>query len=106
MSAIVEEPDGVTPEPIKVLIAVQDEFDLCDLAGPMEVFSWAQHDKRDAGEQHLDDILRVSRADERGNCRLQGLPRCPDWSSGHGHLSPGRECQGALLLRRCSQASG
>lgn len=38
MSAIVEEPDGVSFDPIKVLIAVQDGFDLCDMAGPMEVF--------------------------------------------------------------------
>jgi putative intracellular protease/amidase len=50
MSAIVEEPDGINFEPIKVLIAVQDEFDLCDMAGPMEVFSWAQHDKKNVGE--------------------------------------------------------
>jgi len=38
MSAIVEEPDGVKFDPIKVLIALQDGFDLCDMAGPMEVF--------------------------------------------------------------------
>ena len=49
--AIVEEPDGLNFEPIKVLIALQDKFDLCDMAGPLEVFNWAQHDKRDAGKE-------------------------------------------------------
>lgn len=47
MSAIVEEPDGVNFDPIKVLIAVQDGFDLCDMAGPMEVFSVS--DRRSTG---------------------------------------------------------
>jgi len=47
MSAISEEPDGVQPEPLKVLIALQDGFDLCDMAGPMEVFTWAQHNPKD-----------------------------------------------------------
>lgn len=51
--AIVEEPDGLNFEPIKVLIALQDKFDLCDMAGPLEVFNWAQHDRRDAGKQEL-----------------------------------------------------
>lgn len=49
--AIVEEPDGLNFEPIKVLIALQDKFDLCDMAGPLEVFNWAQHDRRDPGKQ-------------------------------------------------------
>ena len=48
--AIVEEPGSLDFEPIKVLIALQDKFDLCDMAGPLEVFNWAQHDRRDAGE--------------------------------------------------------
>ena len=38
MSAIFEEPDGANFEPIKVLITLHDGFDLCDMAGPMEVF--------------------------------------------------------------------
>lgn len=49
MSAITEEPDGFKAEPLKVLIALQDGFDLCDMAGPMEVFSWAQHNAKDEG---------------------------------------------------------
>ena len=53
--AIVEEPDGLNFEPIKVLIALQDKFDLCDMAGPLEVFNWAQHDKRDAGKEEPED---------------------------------------------------
>lgn len=48
--AIVEDPDGLNFEPIKVLIALQDKFDLCDMAGPLEVFNWAQHDRRDPGK--------------------------------------------------------
>ncbi|KAK6432110.1 hypothetical protein LTR95_007604 [Oleoguttula sp. CCFEE 5521] len=48
MSAIAEEDgNGITFEPVKVLIALQDRFDLCDMAGPAEVFSWAMHDKKD-----------------------------------------------------------
>jgi len=57
MSAIVEEPDGLNFEPIKVLIALQDKFDLCDMAGPLEVFNWAQHDKRDAETKAFRTIL-------------------------------------------------
>ena len=47
MSAIVED-DG-HPEPVKVLIALHDGFDTMDAVGPLEVFSAAQHDKKDAG---------------------------------------------------------
>ncbi|KAM0723618.1 hypothetical protein Q7P37_000606 [Cladosporium fusiforme] len=46
MSAIVEEPDQLDFEPIKVLVCLQDQFDLCDMSGPLEVFGWAQHDRR------------------------------------------------------------
>lgn len=57
MSAIVEEPDGLNFEPIKVLIALQDKFDLCDMAGPLEVFNWAQHDRRDPETKAFRTIL-------------------------------------------------
>ncbi|KAL1589613.1 hypothetical protein WHR41_01507 [Cladosporium halotolerans] len=57
MSAIVEEPDGLDFEPIKVLIALQDQFDLCDMAGALEVFSWAQHDRRNPETKAFRTIL-------------------------------------------------
>ncbi|KXL48659.1 hypothetical protein M433DRAFT_63052 [Acidomyces richmondensis BFW] len=46
MSAIVEEGhDGTYPEPVKVLVAMFEGMDMLDALGPLEVFSWAQHDK-------------------------------------------------------------
>jgi putative intracellular protease/amidase len=45
MSAIVEEPDGYY-EPIKVLITMHEGMDTLDITGPLEVFNWAQHDKK------------------------------------------------------------
>jgi len=45
MSAIVEE-DG-HPEPVKVLITLHEDVDAMDVVGPLEVFSTAQHDKKD-----------------------------------------------------------
>ncbi|EFZ04098.1 hypothetical protein MHUMG1_01511 [Metarhizium humberi] len=38
---------AVSDEPIEVLIALHNKFDLLDLAGPMEVFTTAQHDPKD-----------------------------------------------------------
>jgi hypothetical protein len=59
MSSIAEE-DG-SFDPIKVLIVVQDEFDLCDMAGPMEVFSWAQHDRKNKGKRPAHEpIIKTS----------------------------------------------
>ena len=48
MSAIYEEPDG-SNEPVKVLITLNDGMDTMDAVGPLEVFSWAQHDKKNPG---------------------------------------------------------
>ena len=48
MSAIYEEPDS-TAEPVKVLITLHDDMDAMDVIGPLEVFSWAQHDKKNPG---------------------------------------------------------
>ncbi|SMR57319.1 unnamed protein product [Zymoseptoria tritici ST99CH_1E4] len=45
MSAITEEPEGVF-EPLKVLITLHDNMDTMDAVGPLEVFSWAQHDAK------------------------------------------------------------
>ncbi|KAK3717472.1 hypothetical protein LTR37_005862 [Vermiconidia calcicola] len=45
MSAIVEEPEG-SVEPVKVLITLHEGMDAMDVIGPLEVFSWAQHDKQ------------------------------------------------------------
>ncbi|EFY87171.1 hypothetical protein J3458_020525 [Metarhizium acridum] len=38
---------AVADEPIEVLFALHNKFDLLDLAGPMEVFTTAQHDPKD-----------------------------------------------------------
>jgi len=51
MSAIVEEPDGFY-EPIKVLITLHDDMDSMDAVGPLEVFNFAQHDKKNKGNLH------------------------------------------------------
>ena len=48
MSAIYEEPDGAN-EPVKVLITLHDGMDTLDVAGPLEVFSSALHDKKNPG---------------------------------------------------------
>jgi hypothetical protein len=37
-------------EPLSILFALQDKFDLIDFAGPLEVFNWAQHDAKDPGK--------------------------------------------------------
>ncbi|KAK3111710.1 hypothetical protein LTR53_012758 [Teratosphaeriaceae sp. CCFEE 6253] len=44
MSAIIEE-DGPGYEPVKVLIAMHEGMDAMDVIGPLEVLSFAQHDK-------------------------------------------------------------
>ncbi|KIH90097.1 hypothetical protein SPBR_00819 [Sporothrix brasiliensis 5110] len=41
-------------EPLSVLIALQDKFDLIDFAGPLEVFNWAQHDAKDPNTKAFD----------------------------------------------------
>lgn len=38
---------AVADEPIQVLFALQDKFDLLDFAGTLEVLDWARHDKND-----------------------------------------------------------
>lgn len=54
-SAIYEEPTDVNAngnghhEPLKVLITTHDDMNLMDLAGPLEVFSNAHHDKSNPG---------------------------------------------------------
>ena len=45
MSAIYEEP-GEAMEPVKVLITLFEGMDAMDVVGPLEVLSWAQHDKK------------------------------------------------------------
>ena len=45
MSAIYEGPEGI--EPVKVLITLHEGMDAMDVVGPLEVFTWAQHDKKD-----------------------------------------------------------
>lgn len=48
MSAIYEEPDAAM-EPVKVLITFHEGMDVMDVAGPLEVFSHAQHDSKNPG---------------------------------------------------------
>lgn len=56
MSAIVEEPDG-SYEPVKVLITLHEDMDSMDAVGPLEVFSWAQHDKKNPGTPHTPSLI-------------------------------------------------
>ena len=49
MSAIAEA-TGDKPDAVKVLITLHEGMDAMDVVGPLEVFSWAQHDKKDPGE--------------------------------------------------------
>lgn len=41
---------AVGDEPIDVLVALQDKFDLLDMAGPVEAFTNALHDFKDLCE--------------------------------------------------------
>lgn len=52
MSAITDEPEGVV-EPLKVLITMHDGMDAMDVIGPLEVFSWAQHDPQNPGKYQV-----------------------------------------------------
>jgi len=57
------EEDG-HPEQVKVLIALHDGFDTMDVAGPVEVFGQAQHDKKDPGTASSSVLLNsMHRAD-------------------------------------------
>ncbi len=47
---------AVADEPIEVLIALHDKFDILDFAGPLEVLSTALHDAKDKGA-HLPSYL-------------------------------------------------
>lgn len=48
MSAIYEGPES-SAEPVKVLITLHEGMDAMDVVGPLEVFSWARHDKKNPG---------------------------------------------------------
>ena len=52
MSAIYEEPDA-SNEPVKVLITLHNGMDTMDVAGPLEVFSQAQHNAKDPGKHFI-----------------------------------------------------
>ncbi|CAK7228145.1 hypothetical protein SCUCBS95973_006781 [Sporothrix curviconia] len=41
-------------EVLSVLFALQHDFDLLDLAGPLEAFTWAQHDIKDSNTKAFD----------------------------------------------------
>ena len=49
MSAVQGGADGPTPA-IQVLFTLHPGFDTLDLSGPLEVFGWARHNIKDAGE--------------------------------------------------------
>lgn len=59
MSAIIEE-DGSGYEPVKVLIAMHEGMDAMDVVGPLEVFSWAQHDMKTPGKRSYQYISLFS----------------------------------------------
>lgn len=56
MSAVVDEPEG-TAQPLKVLITMHQGLDAMDLSGPLEVFSWAQHDSKDAATKAFQTVF-------------------------------------------------
>jgi len=43
---------AVADEPVDVLIALQQNFNLMDFAGPLEVLTTALHDANDKGKSH------------------------------------------------------
>lgn len=46
-----EKKSATTDLPVlTVLFALHNGFDLVDLAGPLEAFSWAQHDMKDVSK--------------------------------------------------------
>jgi len=47
----------VSDEPIDVLVALQDKFDLLDMAGPVEAFSTALHDFKDPSSRAFEITL-------------------------------------------------
>jgi len=48
MSAVIlEDGDGITPEPVKVLFTLHEGLDALDFIGPLEVLSNARHDNKD-----------------------------------------------------------
>jgi transcriptional regulator GlxA family with amidase domain len=48
---------AVSDEPIDVLVALQDKFDLLDMAGPVEAFSTALHDFKDPSSRAFEITL-------------------------------------------------
>jgi len=48
MSAIYEESEG-GHEPLKVLITLHEGMDSMDYIGPLEVLTWARHEKKNPG---------------------------------------------------------
>lgn len=57
-------------EPIEVLIALHDKFDLLDLAGPVEVLTTALHDFKDDSKSCVLLRPRTVVFMARGSCRV------------------------------------
>ncbi|KAI1481546.1 hypothetical protein K445DRAFT_372707 [Daldinia sp. EC12] len=51
---------AVADEPIQVLFALQDKFDLLDFVGTLEVLDWARHDKNDENTKAFDCTIVAS----------------------------------------------
>ncbi|EHA54647.1 hypothetical protein MGG_01490 [Pyricularia oryzae 70-15] len=47
-------------EPVDVLFALQDKFDLMDMAGPLETLKWAFHDKNDPNSQAFEITIAAA----------------------------------------------
>jgi len=69
MSAIYEEPDG-SMEPVKVLITLHEGMDAMDVIGPLEVFSSAQHDKKNSDTKAFAVIFAAA---EKHTTSAQGV---------------------------------
>lgn len=51
---------AVSDEPVEVLFALQPNFDLSDLTGPLEALTWAQHDAKDASTKAFECTLAAA----------------------------------------------
>lgn len=45
-----------TDEPVDILFALHDKFDFLDFAGPLQVFTEAAHNFKDAGKPHTTQL--------------------------------------------------
>lgn len=62
-------------EPLEVLVCLHNNFDLCDMAGPVEVLQAAQHNMKDDCKQSFSLLFRCLPL--RVNANKQALHGAP-----------------------------